>query len=100
MHYPDSLIEQEQEAWRWLLSLDRLGFHEWDAEDVNSQVRLQVVPGKLGETSGAPLVQIDFQHPRLNKRIQSSGNSLAEACQRLYYTCLQADVNVPFLYLL
>lgn len=85
--------ESEALAWSWLLSLRRLD----DFARSRRQVIVTAEPGRLGGTSGAPLVSvsIDIGDPRRRRRIRGSGNDLATAVARLRRECNRAGVAVP-----
>lgn len=69
----------ESDAYRWLLSLPRIGVSFRDLK----QVMISMCPGALGAISGAPLVTVSIDIGR-DKRVRAQGNSLSVAVKRAH----------------
>ena len=82
----------ELKAWLWLLDLPRLDYKE---ESTDQQIIIRVCPGKLHETSGAPLVHVSCKHPKLAKRIRGSGNSLCHAVGVMQSKLWRQGIKTP-----
>lgn len=93
--------DSEHSAWLWLMNLQRIAIPDnasalfW-REKCDRQIKINACPGKLHETSGAPLVRISAWIPGLKKRVSGSGNSLYVACERLQSNAWREGVELPF----
>jgi len=88
-------MESENKAWAWLLDLPRLDIAKAGYIKADKQIRIYICPGKLYETSGAPLVKISYQHPDLTKRFAGSGNSLFVAAENLRNELWRNGIKIP-----
>ena len=89
----------EQAALFWLLALDRLDWKTCSRRQCNEQVLIRLIPGKLHECSGAPMVEVLVSHPAVpGKRFKGTGNSLYEAVDQVHRELWRAGVrDLPFL---
>lgn len=86
--------EAEARAWNWLLELERLPWREYGHNRLDQQVIVRACPGKLGATSGAPLIRVTVDIGS-KRRVRGSGNSLSAAVLNLYGELKRVEVEVP-----
>lgn len=89
--------QQELQAWRWLLSFERLA-SDTSVRLRDQQIIIRLCPGTLHASQSAPFIHLSASHPELEERIVVSGNSLYEAAEKLHYEFSRSGLQLPFLH--
>jgi len=88
--------ELEARAWLWLQQLERIPWETTPPRQYGQQVVIRMLPGSLGAGKGEPWVRISARHPAIERRVKGSGNSLAEAADRLHRALWELGVELDW----
>ena len=95
---PPEIIDRlrEAQAWYWLLTIPRFPWEGRNWRKEQNQVIVRLHPGALNARfKGQPLVKVSVEYPGMKTRVSGSGNSLAEAVERLSRELWRNEIKIP-----